>query len=152
MDMDKNAITAHIGLGVEYKRQMLAIEKNLSESADSSSIINNLLSRLLFFYTADRAYVIEFDGNLMVGTVTYEVYSQEQTDLLNIQYPQESTFSRWIQQIYSNQPMIIPDVEAIKDDSPAEYESLKKQNISSQLAIPICLSKVTSRFSSATKR
>ena len=136
MDMDKNAVTAHLGLGVEYKRQMLAIEKNLSEIADSSSIINNLLSRLLFFYNADRAYVIEFDGNLMVGTVTYEVYSQEQTDLLNIQYPQESTFSRWIQQIYSNQPMIIPDVEAIKDDSPAEYESLKKQNISSQLAIP----------------
>ena len=136
MDMDKNAITAHIGLGVEYKRQMLAIEKNLSEIADSSSIINNLLSRLIFFYNADRAYVIEFDGNLMVGAVTYEVYSQEQTDLLNIQYPQESTFSRWIQQIYSNQPVIIPDVEAIKDDSPAEYESLKKQNISSQLAIP----------------
>ena len=136
MDMDKNAVTAHLGLGVEYKRQMLAIEKYLSDIADSSSIINYLLSRLLFFYNADRAYVIEFDGNLMVGTVTYEVYSQEQTDLLNIQYPQESTFSRWIQQIYSNQPMIIPDVEAIKDDSPAEYESLKKQNISSQLAIP----------------
>lgn len=136
MDMDKNAITAHIGLGVEYKRQMLAIEKNLSESADSSSIINNLLSRLIFFYNADRAYVIEFDGNLMVGAVTYEVYSQEQTDLVNIQYPQESTLSRWVQQIHNNQPVIIPDVEAIKDDSPAEYESLKKQNISSELAIP----------------
>lgn len=136
MDMDKNAITAHIGLGVEYKRQMLAIEKNLSECADSSSIINNLLSRLIFFYNADRAYVIEFDGNLMVGAVTYEVYSQEQTDLVNIQYPQELTLSRWVQQIQNNQPVIIPDVEAIKDDSPAEYESLKKQNISSELAIP----------------
>ena len=136
MGVMKNAVTAHVGLGVEYRRQMLAIEKNLREIADSSPIINNLLSRLIFFYNADRAYVIEFDGNLMVGAVTYEVYSQEQTDLVNIQYPQESTFSRWVQQIYSNQPVIIPDVEAIKDDSPAEYESLKKQNISSQLAIP----------------
>ena len=40
MDMDKNAVTAHLGLGVEYKRQMLAIEKNLIKIADMQSSLN----------------------------------------------------------------------------------------------------------------
>lgn len=135
--MDRGEADAYLGLLNEYKQQMQAIEEKLRDVEDSASIINGLLKALLLFYNADRAYVIEYDCDLLVGATTYEVCAEGIiSHAADMQYLQTEVFSRWAQQLQNNQPVIIPNVEAIRDESPEEYEVMRKQNITSELATP----------------
>lgn len=144
MKEEKNENAAYLRLLAEYKRQMQAIEEKLRDVEDSASIINGLLEALLLFYNADRAYVIEYDSELMMGATTYEVCAEGITShAADMQYLQPEVYSRWLQQLQNNQPVIIPDVEAIKEDSPEEYEVMKMQNITSELATPFSKKYVT---------
>lgn len=137
MSTERNEGAAYMGLLAEYKRQLQAIEEKLRDVEDSPAIINGLLEALLLFYDADRAYVIEFDWDLMMGATTYEVCAEGVTsNAEEMQYLQTEIYPRWAQKLMNNQPVIIPDVEAIKDEAPEEYEVMKKQDIISELATP----------------
>lgn len=128
----------------EYKRQLQTIEEKLRNIEDSPSIIRGLLEALLKFHNADRAYVIEYDADLMIGATTYEVCADGIiSHASDMQYLQTEVFSRWMQQLQNNQPVLIPDVEAIKDESPEEYEIMHVQNITSVLATPFSKKYVT---------
>lgn len=137
MSTERNEGTAYLGLLAEYKHQLQSIEEKLRDVEDSPVIINGLLEALLLFYDADRAYVIEFDWDLMIGATTYEVCAEGVTsNAEEMQYLQTEIYPRWAQKLMNNQPVIIPDVEAIKDEAPEEYEVMKKQDIISELATP----------------
>lgn len=60
-----------------------------------------------------------------------------------MQYLQTEVYSRWLQRLQNNQPVIISDVEAIKEESPEEYEVMRMQNITSELATPFSKKYVT---------
>lgn len=144
MKEERNESAAYLRLLAEYKRQMQAIEEKLRDVEDSASIINGLLEALLLFYNADRAYVIEYDSDLMMGATTYEVCAEGIiSHAADMQYLQTEVYSRWLQQLQNNQPVIIPDVEDIKEESPEEYEVMRMQNITSELATPFSKKYVT---------
>lgn len=144
MRTEREEGAAYLRLLAEYKRQMQAIEEKLRDVEDSASIINGLLEALLVFHDADRAYVIEYDCDLMMGATTYEVCAEGIiSHAADMQYLQTEVFPRWVQQLQDNQPVIIPDVEAIKEESPEEYEVMKMQNITSELATPFAKKYVT---------
>ncbi len=138
--------TVPTNLLAEYKEQLQSIEARLRNIEDSPTIIRGLLEALLLFYGADRAYVIEFDRDLMAGATTYEICAEGITaHTEEMQFLQAETYPCWAQQLLSNQPVIIPDVEAVKDECPEEYAILRRQNIVSELAVPFS-KKFTSGF------
>lgn len=121
----------------EYKKQLQSIEEKLRNVEDSPAIIRGLLEALLIFYGADRAYIIEVDWDLMCGATTYEVCAEGiLSNADEMQYLQTEVYPRWAQLLMQNQPVIIPDVEELKDSYPAEYEVLHAQDITSELAVP----------------
>lgn len=104
---------------------------------DSPTIIKGLLEALLHFYNADRAYVIEFDWDLMCGAITYEEHADGiSSNVDNMQYLQTEVYPRWAKLLTQNQPIVVPNAEGIKDEYPAEYEMLASHNITSELAVP----------------
>lgn len=129
--------TVPTNLLAEYKEQLQSIEARLRDVEDSPTIIRGLLEALLLFYDADRAYVIEFDWDLMMGATTYEICAEGiDAHTEEMQCLQTEIYPRWAQQLMNNQPVIIPNVEAIKDVYPEEYAVLKMQSITSELATP----------------
>lgn len=76
------------------------------------------------FYGAARASVVEADWDLKIGLLTYEWCAEgveHQKDML--QYLAVEGFPRWCDFLSLNKPVVIPDMEAIKDTYPDEYHS-----------------------------
>lgn len=121
----------------QFLKSLTVAEEELRDVEDSIGIINGLLESTCKFYDADRAYILEADWALGTGTNTYEYCAEgvePQIDVVQ-QVPME-VVPHWKNVFLSNQPMIIPDVEAIKDIYPDEYEILSVQGIHSVLATP----------------
>lgn len=120
-----------------FLESLATIEADLRDVEDSLGIINGVLQSACRFYDADRAYILEADWALGTGTNTYEYCAkgvQTQIDVVQ-QIPME-VVPHWKNVLLANEPMIIPDVEAIKECYPDEYELLTRQGIHSELAVP----------------
>lgn len=120
-----------------FLESLATIEADLRDVEDSPGIINGVLQSACRFYDADRAYILEADWALGTGTNTYEYCAkgvQAQIDVVQ-QIPME-VVPHWKNVLLANEPMIIPDVEAIKECYPDEYELLTRQGIHSELAVP----------------
>lgn len=121
----------------ECLEAVISIEDSLRDVEESVEIIHSLLESICKFYQADRAYVLEADWDLGTGSNTYEYCAEgveTQIDVVQ-QIPME-IMPHWKNVFLSNQPMIIRDVEEIKDQYPDEYAILTKQGIHSVLATP----------------
>lgn len=120
-----------------FLESLATIEADLRDVEDSADIINGVLQSACRFYDADRAYILEADWALGTGTNTYEYCAkgvQAQIDVVQ-QIPME-VVPHWKNVLLANEPMIIPDVEVIKECYPDEYELLTRQGIHSELAVP----------------
>lgn len=89
------------------------------------------------FYNADRMYVLEMDLEMQIGVNTHEWCSDNAPAALahGKTFPLE-LMSRLEQYLKMNKPLIIADVEKIKDRYPSEYKELMKQEVGSMLAAP----------------
>lgn len=133
--------TPKIKLSAAFLREFLEavtfIEDRLRDVEESVEIIHGLLESICNFYQADRAYVLEADWELGTGSNTYEFCAEgvePQIDVVQ-QIPME-IMPHWKNVLLSNQPMIIRDIEEIRDQYPDEYAILAKQGIHSELATP----------------
>lgn len=133
--------TPKIEMSAAFLRKFLEavtfIEYRLRDVEDSVEIIHGLLEAICDFYQADRAYVLEADWELGTGSNTYEYCAEgveTQIDVVQ-QIPME-IMPHWKNVLLSNQPMIIRDVEEIREQYPDEYAILTKQGVHSVLATP----------------
>ena len=104
---------------------------------ESEDIINGLLQGAAEFYGAARASVVEADWDLKIGLLTYEWCAEgveHQKDML--QYLAVESFPRWCDFFSLNKRVVIPDMEAIKDTYPDEYQFFQRYGVQSVLAAP----------------
>jgi len=121
----------------EFQTALCKLEANLRYCEDSVLLIDGFLQGVADYYGADRAYIIETDWELNVGLNTYEWCQpgvEHQKDML--QFMAMEIFPRWKKYLAENQPVIVPDMEALKADSPDEYYFFKKYQVSSILCAP----------------
>lgn len=107
----------------DFQTALGLLEERLRSLEDSESIINGLLQGAAEFYGAARASVVEADWDLKIGLLTYEWCAEgveHQKDML--QYLAVEGFPRWCDFLSLNKPVVIPDMEAIKDTYPDEYQ------------------------------
>ena len=97
-----------------------------------------LLKRMIKLYDADWIGLIDFD--LAVGAWSTQYFYNANTKSSSKTRIQEAESveqaARWVEAIRNHQPIIIEDVETIKDDAPEEYEMYKRLNVQSVLAVP----------------
>ena len=100
----------------DFQTALRLLEERLRSLEDSEDIINGLLQGAAEFYGAARASVVEADWDLKIGLLTYEWCAEgveHQKDML--QYLAVESFPRWCEFLSLNRPVVIPDMEAIKD-------------------------------------
>lgn len=127
------------------ERKLVKCIKNLVLSTDFDAAVNSMLETILEHYSADRAYIFEFDWTLDVTHNTYEIcrdgITPEKDNLQNV--PIE-VVALWVD-IFQNQHRkinIIEDVDALMDDPTRriEYDCLHPQGIKSLITVPIFVS------------
>lgn len=122
---------------IDFQAALQHIEEQLRDSEDSETIINRLLKGAAEFYGANRASVVEADWALNIGLLTYEWCAdgvEPQKEML--QHMAVEGFPRWHDSLSLNQPIIITDVDALKDVHPDEYQFFSQYGVTSVLAAP----------------
>ena len=136
--MENTTNTQHKALlALDFQTALQRIEEQLRDCEDSETIINRLLQGAAEFYGANRASVVEADWTMNIGLLTYEWCAkgvEHQKDML--QYLAVESFPRWCEFLPLNQPVVIPDMEAIRDTHPDEYEFFHRYGVKSILAAP----------------
>ena len=124
------------------ERKLVKCIENLVLSTDFDAAVNSMLETILEHYSADRAYIFEFDWTRDVTHNTYEICRDGVTpEKDNLQNLPIEVVALWVD-IFRNQHRkinIIEDVDALKDD-PArriEYDCLHPQGIKSLITVPI---------------
>ena len=127
------------------ERKLVKCIENLVLSTDFDAAVNSMLETILEHYSADRAYIFEFDWTRDVTHNTYEICRDGVTpEKDNLQNLPIEVAALWVD-IFRNQHRkinIIEDVDALKDD-PArriEYDCLHPQGIKSLITVPIFVS------------
>ncbi len=116
---------------VSFEREFQEIKRDLLSNGNSEYIVHEILKRAATFYQADRAYIIEADWKLNVGTNTFEWCAPGITPQLhNLQSIEMELFPRWKAAFTHKTPIVIEDIECIRRTERREYDFLKQQDIS----------------------
>lgn len=121
----------------DFQTALRLLEERLRSLEESEDIINGLLQGAAEFYGAARASVVEADRDLKIGLLTYEWCAEgveHQKDML--QYLAVESFPRWCDFLSLNKPVVIPDMEEIRDTYPDEYQFFQRYGVQSVLAAP----------------
>lgn len=121
-----------------FEGEIQEIERDLLGNGNSELIVRELLRRAAAFYQADRAYIIEADWELNIGTNTFEWCATDVTPQLNnLQSIEMELFPRWKAAFTHKNPIVIEDIESIRKTDRFEYDFLKEQQISNLIAVPL---------------
>lgn len=97
-----------------------------------------ILKRSIEFFDADWIGLIDFD--LEVGAWStrcfYNKRTGSSTETLIEDAESAAQAKRWVEAIRSGRPIIIEDIEKIKDNAPEEYEMYKRLHVQSVLGLP----------------
>lgn len=127
---------AEIKNRLESEKIVMGCIKMMYSSVETDVAINNTLEILGKYLGGERTYIFHVHGKSMDNIYEWcaEGVSHEIDSLQNVPI---TIIERWIPCFYENECVIIEDVEKIKEESPAEYEILKPQNIQSLITVPI---------------
>lgn len=123
---------------IEMDQVITHLVDDLHNSDDPTEILQETLIAITEFYDGDWAGVMEADLTMKIWS-TYWWYNRKTGgmtpnhfgDLEDGEY-----LWRWIDAMTKGTPMIIEDVEDLKDISHIEYQFLKANNVKSMLAVP----------------
>lgn len=114
------------------------ISKSILSKSDTKDAIESLLQRQMAYFDANQAYVIEFDEENQVGTISYQI----STEYLKIPAEVGTQFSYtqmpcWINQLHNNRHIVIKSVNALDDQWSVDKKLLLGRGISSLISIPL---------------
>ena len=125
--------------------EQLARQNSISQSlyyfvqeTDATPGINSILNDILQFFQGDRAYIFEYDEELEFHSCIFEVLAEgAKSEIDVLQNIPAQQLPWWAERMFSRQPIIVNSVEDLKEEAPAEYDLLSKQNIKSLLVVPL---------------
>ena len=128
----------HIQYCLDVESSLTQLEAGLHNSDEPEEIIMDMLAAATQFYDGDWAGIMEADLTMKVwaplfwyngktGGMTPNRFS----DLGEGEY-----LGRWIDALMRGKPMIIEDIEEIRDMAPEEYAFMKEMHVQSMIAVP----------------
>lgn len=135
---DPQNAESYIQYSQELEQTFTQLEMLLHDIEDPEEIIMQVLSAATRFYDADSACIIEADLTTKLWTKTYG-YIKENTEDTNIFFDdlQDGDYLHsWIKSLTYGKPLIIEDVNIIKESSTKEFEFLSYNRIHALIAVP----------------
>lgn len=129
---------AYILYSIDMERMIRIIQKlgiAVTDPKDSAMVV---LKAATEFYNADWCGVINIDMVMKLWTPIWW-YNAVNRKMSAINFPEvESSdcLERWIEHLQNRDIMVIPDVEELREEHPAEYELLKNADVHSLIAVP----------------
>lgn len=109
----------------------------LLAEAEDSHAINNLLGIITEYFNGDRSYIVEINEEKQVFVNTYEYAENGVTEEMdNLQEIPLEMLDIWMDSFRKKGLYYIPDLEEEKGQP--YYETLKMQDITRLLAVPLC--------------
>lgn len=107
------------------------------QSENLDNMVNHILSSLVTHFSAERAYIFEYNWDEMNQSCTYEAVSRP--GLEEIQNLEKMFFipeTWWNQQILSRRPIILSTLDDLPEWDDVDREVLEAQNIKSLMVVP----------------
>lgn len=123
---------------VHFERTLRGLEAHLHNVDDPEVIAKDMLVAVVDFYDGDWCGIFDVDLTMKVWTPLwwYNRTTGGMSPTAFMELEEGDYLPRWVEAIQQGQPMIIPDVEAIKDTHPEEYQVYKRLRAQSLIAVP----------------
>lgn len=122
---------------LENEKIVLECIKMMHSSSDVNVAINNTLKTMGSYLNGERVYIFELNKNNTLDN-TYEWCAEGIKEVQNsLQNISIVDFKRWIDKFKYDLPIVIEELEDIKEVEKVEYSTLKPQDIHSLIVLPI---------------
>lgn len=122
-------------------QKVFETEAVLHNEEDPTTIATTVMKAACEFYDADWCGILiaDLQTQAFFPEIWYETGLGPMKDTLfkDIEFTEE--FATWAQHLIDQEPMIIPDAEAIREVSPKEYEAYKRLDARSIMGVPFGL-------------
>lgn len=129
----------YIQYAQELEQSLSKLEAGVHESDDPSWIMQSVMKTALDFYKGDWIGFLEVDLELGLWTPThwYNPSPNDKTlDLLQ-EFESAEFLHRWVSAMDTNQPIVVPDMEEVRENYPGEYAVYQRLMAQSVLAVPV---------------
>lgn len=112
----------------DFRATLRMLEMRLHKAEDPKYIISVTVKTGCLFYDADWCGILIADWNMgMWGPkIWYDRTPDGMTDTLFREFEYFEHFPRWVASLDSGEPIVIRDVETIREIDPEEYENYKR--------------------------
>lgn len=123
---------------MELEKTLRILEANLHDSDDPYEIAERTMKTTCEFYGGDWCGIFEVDTELEVWTplIWYNPYSNDNTTQYAKEFESLDGMQTWIESMRENKPIIIPDVETVRESAPFEYSVYKRLACNGLVAVP----------------
>lgn len=117
---------------------VLELIKNLNAIDHPDRGLKEILEKIGTYLYADRAYIFELNESFYQNTYEWCAEGVE-ADIDKFKKTPRYIFAAWEDYFVKDEPVLIENIELVKDTMPREYELLKSHGIHSCLVAPITL-------------
>lgn len=123
----------------EFRSTLRMLEKKLHTAEDTEFIIRMTVKTCCLFYDADWSGILIADRNTGVWEpkIWYDRAADGMAPTLFRENEFFEYFPHWVKALNDGEPVVLPDVEVIRDVSTEEYEGYSRLNARSVLGAPV---------------
>lgn len=128
----------YVQYAIEIERTLHELQKDLSNTLDPKQAAMGVLRVATNFYDADWCGILDVDSEVGVWAPVWW-YNREHGEMARSSFNEFELlegYGRWLDCLQNHEPVIIQDIEAIKDEYPVEYSLYKRLEAKSILAVP----------------
>lgn len=122
----------------DVERTLSQLESQLHNSDDPEQIIMDMLEAVTLFYDGDWSGIMEADLVMKVWSPLWW-YNRSTNGMTPNRFSdlgEGEYLGRWIDALTHGKPMIIEDIETIRNAAPEEYSFMKEMHVQSMIAVP----------------
>ena len=122
----------------ELLHKIFDTEAALHNVEDPMEIAIGVMKAACDLYEADWSGILIADlhSQLWRPEIWYEVKTGAMKETLFHEFEMTEEYATWVQHLMEQTPLIIPDIEAIRETSPQEYEAYKRLDTHAVLGVP----------------
>ena len=128
----------YIRYSARFEKTITELERGLHSTDDPKKIAMQTLITACEFYDADWCGIllVDLDIGVWIPYWWYDTKEGEMADTLFYEFEFSEEFQRWVTALMAGDPVIIDDVESLKDSHPAEYENYTRLDARAIIGVP----------------
>lgn len=122
----------------EMFRKIFETEAALHNVEDPQEIAVGVMKAVCDLYDGDWSGILIADlhSQLWRPEIWYEVKTGAMKETLFHEFEMTEEYSTWVRHLIEQKPLIVQDIEEIRETSPVEYEAYKRLQTHSVLGVP----------------